>query len=207
MAEIDQPRSRNACASTSSPCVSMTGGSLRAGWRRKRQLRRGPTRVGGPSGPTRRSRVGSFGDHIWGDSKIADIVQAVGARMSISVVPDPDANGARSRAGRRNVSYEPPRAPGSARRGGPGPPNEERAASPGASRQRPRGAVQQPRWPDPLADTVRAGSPGSHERRPGTQRRASRLIFAVWSSQAKVQVSDVDEVYGTHTLDLNVAFH
>ena len=72
MAEIDQPRSRNACASTSSPCVSMTGGSLRAGWRRNRQPRRGPTRVGGPSGPTRRSRVGSFGDHIWGDSKIAD---------------------------------------------------------------------------------------------------------------------------------------
>ena len=54
----------NACASTSSPCVSMTGGSLRAGWRRNRQPRRGPARIGGPSGPTRRSRVGNFSDHL-----------------------------------------------------------------------------------------------------------------------------------------------
>ena len=65
MAEIGQPRFRSACASTSSPCLSMTGGSVWAGWRRNRLSRREPTRIGGPSGPTRRSRVGKFADHLW----------------------------------------------------------------------------------------------------------------------------------------------
>jgi len=58
MADIDHTRSRRACASTPSPCVSMWGGSVRAGRRREPPASGGLARVGGPSGPTRRSRVG-----------------------------------------------------------------------------------------------------------------------------------------------------
>ena len=41
----------------------MGAGLLRVGWHRNRQLRRGPTSVGGPSGPTRA--------HKWGISVIS----------------------------------------------------------------------------------------------------------------------------------------
>src|ERR1700688_675930 len=126
------------------------------------------------------------------------LVPFVGGRRSIFVALDLDANGSASQAGRRSVSDEPPRAPGSTRRARPDPPDEESVESSGVAGQQPRGTVRRFRRPGPLDCSMTAGSAGEHERKPYRERKAPRLTFAVRTSPPKVQVSAPDNIVGTH---------